>query len=462
MKWISIFEFYIISTSFGGTLLVCLWCICNKLFSKLISTNGTYFVFRAIIFFYLIPIVYFGRFYDMLADKELLSSVPIIGLINPSMSKILFLPFIVWLAGSIITLGYNIYTHLYFYFKVLRYNALVIDGSILETEYLIRKKLRFRRAIPIYYNEFISSPMLAGILFPKILLPVSFPKEDLVIMLYHENIHYKQHDLLFKKLGSIILCLHWFNPFVYMLAKLINEWCEFNCDNLCCLHHDFFKPKEYASTLVKLATAPRMSFSLHYSAFAEKTSQLEPRIQRIVTNRRGIKHARILAVMVSIVYFAFGSITVNAASNGVLTYYYDWYYGTSTHIKEELINMPSVSLVTQSPDEANKGVGVDDAPSEDISDVMPSYFWRIKKNNGINCMKVDCKKGQVIYISHFMVQQDIVLHHGIMDLDGNIHYVDGSSFIEFKYVIPADGTYTIFAQNPNDEDININGTYFLE
>ena len=315
MTWISFLEFYLISTSFGGTLVVCMWCIFNNLFSKIISTNGTYLIFRAIIFFYFIPIVYFERLYDVFTDEELFSAVPTIGLINPTISNALALPFVIWLTGFIITFGYCIYTHLSFYFKVLRYNALVIDKSILEIERTISRHLNLRRSLPIYYNDNISSPMLAGVLFPRILLPSWFPLEDLAIMLYHEHIHYKQHDLLFKKLGSIILCIHWFNPFVYRLNKLINEWCEFNCDNLCCTAHNFFRPKEYATTLLKIATAPRMYFSLHYSAFSEKTSQLEPRIRRIVAQQKVYKYTRSSATMISLIFFILGTYTVHIAGN---------------------------------------------------------------------------------------------------------------------------------------------------
>lgn len=462
MTWISIVEYYIISTSFGGTLLVCLWCILNKLINQLISTNGTYKIFKAITLFYFIPIVYWERFYDMVSDEELLSSVPIIGLINPHMSKILFLPFIVWFIGAIVVLLHSLYSYLFFYFNVLRYNALVTSPTVVNMEKQISKKLKLKKPLPIYYNDNISSPMLAGVLFPKILLPSNFPKDDLMIMLYHENIHYKQHDLFFKQLGNIILCIHWFNPFVHKLTKLINEWCEFNCDNLCCLNDNFFSPKEYAATLLKLATLPRMSFHLNYSAFSEKTSQLEPRIRRIVTEKKGFKYAHSLAILIGVTFFAFGYVTVNAASNEALTYYYDWYYDTSTYIKEEPVYIPDTPLVTIPKDEyVETGEGIRNAPNDETDEIIP-YFWKVKKNNGINCMKIDAKKGQVLYISHFMIQQEPELHHGIIDLDGNIHYIDGASFVVLRYEIPEDGKYTIFAQNPNNKDININGTYHYE
>lgn len=464
MSWISILEFYILSTSFGGTLLVCLWCIFNNIFRKVLSVNGTYIIFRAIIFFYFIPIVYFERFYDMLSDEELISSVPIIGLINPHMSNILFYPFIIWLTGAILTFAYNIYSHMFFYFKVLRYSALAIDPFISRTQQNISMNLKIKKPLPVYYNDNIATPMLAGILFPKILIPNGFPSEDLSVMLYHENIHYKQHDLLFKQLGAVIRCLHWFNPFTYMLTNLINTWCEFNCDNVCCRQNTFFTPKEYARTLLELATTPRMSLNLYYSAFSEKTSHLESRVKQIATRRTGVKYAGILIIIVSVTFFIFGTLTVNAASNKVLTYYYDWYYNTSTYIKEEPVYIPKTPEITQTHEEvvADGTIIIEDAPNDDISDVMTVYYWKIKKNNGINCMKVACKKGQTLSVANTMLKRDLTLHHGIIDLEGNIHYVDGENFVVFEYKIPEDGEYTLFIQNPTDKDVNINGVYSFQ
>lgn len=461
--WISFLEFYILSTSFGGTLLVCLWCTLNKLINKFISTNGTYRIFKAIILFYFIPIVYWERFYDMISDEELLSSVPIIGLINPHMSQILFIPFIVWIIGAIIVSLYTFYSYAYFHIHVMRYNALITNPAMINMEKQISQKLKLKKLLPLYYNDNISSPMLVGIFFPKILLPSSFPTKDLKVMLYHEMTHYKQHDLVFKQLGNLILCLHWFNPFVYKLTKLINEWCEFNCDKLCCLNHGFFSPKDYASSLLKLATLPPMSFQLNYSAFSEKTSQLEPRIRRIATLQKPIKYAHSVALIICIGFFVFGSITVNAAGNEVLTYYYDWYYNTSTYIQEEPVSLPDTPVSAQSGDAyIETGDRYANASTDNISNEMISYFWRIKKNNGINSMKIDAKKGQVLYVTHYVIQQEPKLHHGVIDLNGNIHYVDGSSFVVFRYEIPEDGEYTIFSQNPNDEDVNINGMYYFE
>jgi hypothetical protein len=111
---------------------------------------------------------------------------------------------------------------------------------------------------------------------------------------------------------------------------------------------------------------------------------------------------------------------------------------------------------------ADGTVIIEDAPNDDISDVMTLYYWKIKKNNGFNCMKVDCKKGQILSVGNTILKRDISLHHGIIDLEGNIHYVDGANFVVFEYEVPEDGEYTLFIQNPTNQDVNINGAFSFE
>ena len=37
-------------------------------------------------------------------------------------------------------------------------------------------------------------------------------------------------DMFYKWLIQIVVCVHWFNPFVYLLEKEVNKSCELSCD----------------------------------------------------------------------------------------------------------------------------------------------------------------------------------------------------------------------------------------
>lgn len=75
--------------------------------------------------------------------------------------------------------------------------------------------------------------MLVGFFHPAILLPpVKFAGDELSLILKHELIHFKRHDLWYKALILEATALHWFNPVVYLMAKAAAVQCEISCDAL--------------------------------------------------------------------------------------------------------------------------------------------------------------------------------------------------------------------------------------
>lgn len=79
----------------------------------------------------------------------------------------------------------------------------------------------------------IQSPLTFGIFKPTILLPQSvlnMTEEEQKYLLYHEFIHAKHRDSLWKVLAVIIATIYWFNPFVWILVKLFDQDLELRCD----------------------------------------------------------------------------------------------------------------------------------------------------------------------------------------------------------------------------------------
>jgi len=73
--------------------------------------------------------------------------------------------------------------------------------------------------------------MMFGLINPRIVLPTSKIAEDeLRFVIKHELVHYKRKDLYYKFLVFIARAVHWFNPFVYLTARAVNEQCELSCD----------------------------------------------------------------------------------------------------------------------------------------------------------------------------------------------------------------------------------------
>ncbi|MEG2435320.1 MAG: M56 family metallopeptidase [Ruthenibacterium sp.] len=87
------------------------------------------------------------------------------------------------------------------------------------------------RPLCVYENETISSPMVVGIFRPVVLIPHGLAADSgTALMLLHEAMHQKRHDVALKIVFQAALCLHWFNPAVWLLCKEAQKDIELACD----------------------------------------------------------------------------------------------------------------------------------------------------------------------------------------------------------------------------------------
>lgn len=90
--------------------------------------------------------------------------------------------------------------------------APVSDRQILGQYAEIQKRLDVRKIVPLYESVVIDSPMLVGLCSPCIYLPSGLLREmrgkenDIGLMLHHELVHYKRHDIWYKWLFQAALC----------------------------------------------------------------------------------------------------------------------------------------------------------------------------------------------------------------------------------------------------------------
>lgn len=79
----------------------------------------------------------------------------------------------------------------------------------------------------------ISAPMLTGLFWPVILLPLEcadLSESELECILNHELTHLRSGDLWVKLILRLLCCLMWWNPCVYLLQKNLDSALEYKCD----------------------------------------------------------------------------------------------------------------------------------------------------------------------------------------------------------------------------------------
>lgn len=135
---------------------------------------------------------------------------------------------LIWIVGLVIFLVYYTISWLRSHNQLkagLPINDPIIDGWI--------NRLKLRRHIKVFVSDRITTPMTTGVMFPKIILPkhiVNCDEQELSYIVTHETTHIRQFDVLWKHFGLLVLCLHWFNPTVWILCALLNKDIEMACD----------------------------------------------------------------------------------------------------------------------------------------------------------------------------------------------------------------------------------------
>ena len=142
-----------------------------------------------------------------------------------------------WLAGLLGMLLYGMIS----YWKLQRR---------LRTAILLRQN--------IYLAEGIGSPFVIGFFRPRIYLPEGLGEKEQTYILLHEQAHIRRGDPLLKVLAWFSLCLHWFNPLVWLAFTLACRDMEMSCDEAVLKKLGGEIRAEYAASLLSLATGRRI------------------------------------------------------------------------------------------------------------------------------------------------------------------------------------------------------------
>lgn len=137
----------------------------------------------------------------------------------------------VWLAGVVIYLVYQGVKHYRFVKMAGRWSESVTDEETLSLLEKLKTDMKISRHIPLLRCPCIGSPMLMGLIRSRILLPAfAFTEDELGSILRHELVHYRRKDLWGRCLMLMATAMHWFNPFVHLMARAVYMQCELVCD----------------------------------------------------------------------------------------------------------------------------------------------------------------------------------------------------------------------------------------
>ncbi len=122
---------------------------------------------------------------------------------------------------------------------------------------LFKLKRRLKDAVHdtenIYLSAHLPTPFVMGIMNPKIYLPQSLSETERQYILLHEQTHIHRFDHVIKLASFFVLCIHWFNPLVWLAFFLSGRDMEMSCDEAVIKKLGSDVKKEYSTSLLSLS-----------------------------------------------------------------------------------------------------------------------------------------------------------------------------------------------------------------
>ena len=127
---------------------------------------------------------------------------------------------------------------------------------------LLRLRRRLVGAMPlrdnIYLADYIDSPFVMSVFRPKIYLPSSLSEQEQAYIILHEQHHIRRLDHVIKGVAFLALCIHWFNPLVWVAFILSSKDMEMSCDEAVVKNLGEGIRADYSASLLSLATGRRI------------------------------------------------------------------------------------------------------------------------------------------------------------------------------------------------------------
>ncbi|SHJ32042.1 bla regulator protein blaR1 [Clostridium cavendishii DSM 21758] len=163
---------------------------------------------------------------------------------------------ITWFVIALILLTYFIFSYFTFINKINNYSKNQ-NIKVLNISCKIKKTLKIKRNIPVYFTKLIKTPCIVSLLKPRILIPKCYlniiSSKELDYILIHELTHYKKKDLFLNWIFTLLLIIYWFNPIIWFCFFLMKKDCELCCDFNVMKKLNGNERIEYGETLIKIA-----------------------------------------------------------------------------------------------------------------------------------------------------------------------------------------------------------------
>lgn len=202
---------------------------------------------------------------------------------------------VIWLAGLLLCFGFFAVSYIKCY-REFRF-SLPVENDILEAW---KEKHPLKRSLSIRQTETIAAPLSYGVIRPVILMPKNTEWKNIYQLRYvleHEYVHIRRLDMLTKLIMIAAVCIHWFNPLVWVMYILFNRDLELSCDETVVRRFGMDIKSVYATALISMEEK-KSGLTPLCNSFSKNA--IEERIRAIMKIKKTSKFAVVISAVLVI------------------------------------------------------------------------------------------------------------------------------------------------------------------
>lgn len=308
------------------------------------------------------------------------------------------------------------------------------------------------RHVRVLQNDLLTFPITKGIWKTEILLPMKdYQEKELHMIMEHECIHIRRHDLCWKRAGLFVTFFHWWNPFAYLLLEKLSLQTEIECDIRTCEQNEYFTMREYG---YYLAGMPEEANGLLFGVALQRAkTEIFRRLEGMV---QGKKYKKRTAVVSCLFLSAAAVFPSYAASEHFVQANERWSRKTEAAVELEQVDFQALEQTAEVSD-TPKVQEIDLTQEEMLTGTTITLDRTIAANTRVLYSWQKMQAGSVITISTKCSDSSITYRIGIRSRDGKLTYIEGSGSLVHPFVIDAAGEYTAYVENCSSKSMKVTG-----
>lgn len=176
--------------------------------------------------------------------------------------------------------------------------AMAVYGAVSYIK--IRKLLKGSECCEdnVFVSDRIANAFIIGVFRPRIYIPKGLDDSKRAFILMHESAHLKRKDHIVKPIMFAALCIHWFNPLVWLSFRLCECDMEMSCDEYVTKNMDRKGRADYSQALLDISAGRSAIFTACFSESGTKQ-----RIKNVLNFRKPAVWIIILGVIAAVIAF---------------------------------------------------------------------------------------------------------------------------------------------------------------